>query len=283
MNEKDFEIEVSNYIKGAFLEFSEFKKYIFKFFSVFHQICMKHGIKYYYAYGSLLGAVRDGGMIPWDADIDVLVRVDDMKKLIGFLQKELPSEYYVVSNFIDKNYYLCETRICSTKYDSDIVHLDIFYLIGSPNNDLKRNHFSKRVRRFFYNRALRFQPIKKGSTSRDRLVYYTKKMLRVFLGLKPNWFFNKQCENLLFKYSINDSNNWIVWASKGFAFPNEIFEPAVLSNVCGMDCIFPHDSSTFLKLSYGNYSEYLPISDRFMEFYQGYISFHNSRVSSIET
>ena len=38
-----------------------------------HRMCLEHGLTSYLAYGSLLGAVRHGGFIPWDDDTDILM------------------------------------------------------------------------------------------------------------------------------------------------------------------------------------------------------------------
>lgn len=57
---------------------------------VFDAICVKHGIEYTLDGGTLLGAVRHGGFIPWDDDLDVNVMRKDFLKLREILPKELP-------------------------------------------------------------------------------------------------------------------------------------------------------------------------------------------------
>lgn len=67
-------------------------------------VCQKYDIPYYAAYGSLLGAIRHRGYIPWDDDIDIALRREDYVRLLALLQKELPEGYFVNS------YYTCETH-----------------------------------------------------------------------------------------------------------------------------------------------------------------------------
>lgn len=55
----------------------------------FHRVCEKSNIEYELAYGSLLGAIRDNGQIPWDYDIDVFVAFKDKERLIETLKKNL--------------------------------------------------------------------------------------------------------------------------------------------------------------------------------------------------
>lgn len=63
---------------------------ILKIAEVFDRICSKHGIPYYMLGGSMLGAIRHKGFIPWDDDMDFGVPYEYYKKLTNILENELP-------------------------------------------------------------------------------------------------------------------------------------------------------------------------------------------------
>lgn len=56
------------------------------------KICSRHGIPYYAEWGTLLGAVRHGGMIPWDDDMDICMKREDYVKFLSVLEEEMPEE-----------------------------------------------------------------------------------------------------------------------------------------------------------------------------------------------
>jgi lipopolysaccharide cholinephosphotransferase len=66
--------------------------------------CKEHGIQYYLAGGSLLGAIRHKGFIPWDDDIDVCVMREDWEKFIEALKKDLDDKFYFQCFETDKKF-----------------------------------------------------------------------------------------------------------------------------------------------------------------------------------
>lgn len=62
------------------------------------RICEKHKIRYYADWGTLLGAVRHGGFVPWDDDLDICMLRDDYEKFRKVADRELP-EGYVIHDF----------------------------------------------------------------------------------------------------------------------------------------------------------------------------------------
>lgn len=77
----------------------------------FDRICNKHNIKYILSSGTLLGAVRHGGFVPWDDDVDVEMLSTEYKKLMRVLDDELPDIYETHSNSNDAYYTLSFMKI----------------------------------------------------------------------------------------------------------------------------------------------------------------------------
>ena len=84
----------------------------FAMFQEFDKICRKYDIKYTFASGALLGAVRHKGFIPWDNDIDIWITRDNFEKFYEH-QEELPEEYQLVMPDIhgSKKYLDCVPRL----------------------------------------------------------------------------------------------------------------------------------------------------------------------------
>ena len=99
---------------------------------VVDRICRKNNIPYWLEGGTLLGAVRHGGFIPWDDDLDICVERKNMNKLKKTLQKELPDEYVYQDRFTDFNFPLLISKVRDTEsyieeeYSSRLKHSGLF-------------------------------------------------------------------------------------------------------------------------------------------------------------
>ena len=118
------------------------------------RICDKHGIKYFADWGTMLGAVRHGGIIPWDDDVDICMLRDDYEKFRQVADAELPKEYVIHDYERQENHWLFLARVVNNsrisfddKYLRDhynfpwLSGIDIFildYLYDDPAKEKER-------------------------------------------------------------------------------------------------------------------------------------------------
>lgn len=72
--------------------------------SEINQICINHDLHWFAYWGTLLGAARHKGFVPWDDDIDICMLRSDYNKFIHFAQSELPSGFQILSPYTDDDW-----------------------------------------------------------------------------------------------------------------------------------------------------------------------------------
>ena len=118
---------------------------------LFHDLCQKLGLSYCLAYGTLLGAVRHGGFIPWDDDIDIMIKRDDYEKLLAYCRQHKNEDWclgcfdcgtkniHLLSKFYNRKYRVLEEGNFLT-----CPWLDIFVLDPVPKE--KFSSYLKKVK-----------------------------------------------------------------------------------------------------------------------------------------
>ena len=75
------------------------------------KVCKKHNIRWFADGGTLLGAVRHNGYIPWDDDLDIIMLREDYNRFNQIAKKELPSNYAVINFHTEEKFWELLTRI----------------------------------------------------------------------------------------------------------------------------------------------------------------------------
>jgi lipopolysaccharide cholinephosphotransferase len=144
-------------------------------------LCERHGIRYFLVAGTLLGAVRHQGFIPWDDDLDIGMLREDYDRFIELAQNELPEDYFVQTYMSDpfmplpyakirvNGTVLREVASRDCQWHSGIF-IDIFPFDGVPANQMVRVVHKWSL--YFFGRTLLvkcgFDPLGEGSSTVKR-------------------------------------------------------------------------------------------------------------------
>lgn len=152
---------------------TELQQRLLTMLSWFHEFCVNHNLRYYALGGTLLGAVRHKGFIPWDDDIDVGMPREDYEHLRVEMQNEDTDSKYIIEtpqskakDFVyaySKIYDVSTTLIEKGKRDIKRgIYLDVFPLDGLGYSEIEAKKNFKRTAKLVKKLAIRVSPIRKG-------------------------------------------------------------------------------------------------------------------------
>ncbi len=243
------------------LDLDRAKKVMVEILVEIDDICNRNKINYWLDLGTLLGAIRHKGFIPWDDDIDITMPRKDYNNFIQIVEKELSSKYFLHTNRTDKNCYSDWIKIRDKK--------SIYIEFGDKENHVSTNSgifvdifpldriSIKNIKIFnFLRKAFQINPFKSVFKSvKKRLLHYL---------LSPTYFFRKK----IFKISKNITNSSgdiaifgvETWVS--YNFEHELIYPLKKIEFEGLMFNAPNNCDKILQSYYGDYMKLPAIKDR---------------------
>ena len=240
------------------------------------KVCERHHIRWFAYSGTLLGAVRHGGFIPWDDDLDICMLRDDYIRFNEVAPKELPKGYRVVNAQNEEEFYELLTQVRSSDYinfDEEYLEkhhnfpfvsgVDIFpldYLIQDQEKEKLRENLAQLTN------ILAVSFCKDHPSYRERpeeeledIMEYLEKQCDITFDRSKS--LKKQVYTLMDRlYALGKAEeakqvvHMSYWLSqKSHVFPVEYFENTVMIPFETIKVPVPVDYDNVLKIQYGEY------------------------------
>lgn len=263
----------------------------------FDDFCEKNGLSYWLIYGTLLGAVRHRGFIPWDDDIDVIMPYGDYRRFIDIVNGMgtggmMTQRYRVADHFIDSPtpYHQIFTKIYDTRTTvtkstlgrslgfREGVFIDVFALKGVPEDDVAWNAQKDQLRyladKVFYSTeslssiGLRHPRtlLKHAACKASSLQKPYEEWIAAFKDLE-----SKLPDPSPSRKTVDTASSCYSTYAKGFVYPVAEWFPTIRVPFEGRELPIPHCYETILEANYGDYMKLPPEEKRVPSHTQGFI------------
>ena len=250
------------------MSIDEVKQTEIEILNFINEVASENDIQYYLAGGTLLGAIRHKGFIPWDDDIDIIVPRRDYRKLIDSINNK-KSRYKAISAYDNKNYRYLFFKVVDTtteliekgsiQMEGLGVYVDVFPLDNLPDDPKGRKRMCDKawnLRQIMGHANL----WKAGNISRG-FIYKTACAFCELYGWKRAFNkFERMCdktkndETLYCKNLTDSGRRYSVWNHSSFI-------PVLMVEFEGKQYPAASDYNDYLK-GYGNFMELPPIEKR---------------------
>jgi lipopolysaccharide cholinephosphotransferase len=239
------------------------------------KVCSSNDIEYFIVGGTALGAVRHGGFIPWDDDIDIGMTRENYNKFLKLAENQLDKEFFLqtVHTDSDSPFHFAKVRKKGTKFIeyycrnlniNQGIFVDVFPYDNIPdNNHLKKVQYIKTIilSNLFIAKSVK-EPSLEATTRKDRIKHITRYSLHYALKAIPKNLLYKMLDKEIQKYnSINTSSKCYV-RTPALIIKNEFLYPLKNIEFEGMMVCAPYDCHSYLSSQYGDYMKLPPEEKR---------------------
>ena len=247
---------------------TELQEREFQILKCFLDVCEKLNLRYYLVCGSALGAVKYGGFIPWDDDIDVALPRSDYEKFLLHAKEYLPDWIFVQNYRTNRKFPLLGTKLRDNnstyieKWCSKIdmhhgVFIDVFPLDGYPTKTKEIRRFEHKKKYYWKRRCTQLEkPIHRN------IGLTICSLLWLAFGLFDNTAsYVKQNEDMLKLYYLEDSIKWCNFANsmsdKEYSL-KFYYGEGLFTEFEGIPMRIPENYDAYLTQKYGAWREELP-------------------------
>ena len=238
------------------------------------RICKKHDIDYFADWGTFLGAVRHGGFVPWDDDLDICMKRDDYDKFRAVADMELPKEFVIHDYERKEEHQLFLARVVSNNqicFDEEhlkqyhnfpyMASVDIFILDYLYNDEEKERERCKEIKRIIaVADGILEGTLRKDTIDRELVFFEQKYNIRLDRKLDSRHMMielYKLAEKQMARAPKEDANRvgqifpWILKGGNGH--PREYYENPVRIPFENTTIPVPAEYNVALRNHYGNY------------------------------
>lgn len=247
------------------------------------QVCEKLNLKYFLAYGTLIGAIRHKGFIPWDDDIDIMMPRADYDVLVEYFisHHEELKPFEVINPKVNAKCPYTISRISDSRYSLDVdneepygigVFIDIYPLDGAGKTVSEYTKLKNKTSRLASLCFLSSKKAVKRENTKSIMKYIIKYPAFIFAKLLGRDFFIQKLYQIASecKYDKSDYVGCIIWASddglRGI-FKKEWFNEVIETEFEGCKFKIPKDYDKILTHCYGNYMQLPQEKDRIAHHY----------------